>query len=505
MDWGFPFLLHPDEYGIRQSVRIASTGNLDPHLYNRPDHILIYLNAFVFKVFSYIKYHNSSQRGNVQYFYNKDHLTFTYLARLVTTLFGSLLILSMFFLGKEMGGVKVGLLASFFTAFFPSFIEQSHFSTPDIPLTFFISMTALYTTKFMKKRKTKFLFLGCVFCGLATMEKYPGLIATSMIACAVIFTYWNNKIKILKWGTSSLLVYFSSMFVFAPFLFLNYKKAYQAIVMESRSHHLGLSRLGWGDKLLFYLDIIHKNMGSILFLFLIFGVLFIFIRVKRYFHTKNYYLSLFVFGAAYWVLMSKVGLYWERFAVPMYIVTITIASVGINTLQGYLKRKDKIFKYILFVIFIMIILSMFLRGLNKSLTYLKPNTQNASKKWIDENLPKEAKIVADGYTPLNPGHPSSAAQKTLKRYKKENVDFIIVSSFMYERYLKEKNKYPHKANFYKNLFQNGKLIKRFSPDEIKLGKNDLLAIYQGIKFLIDNLQHKNRCVLGPEIRIYELK
>lgn len=505
LDWGLPLLLHPDErHGINQSVRIASTGDLDPKVYNRPDHVIIYLNAFVYKVFSYVKYNNSAMRGNVQYLYNNNPSPYVYLARLTTAVFGSLMILSMFLLGKEVGGTKVGLFSSCFTAFFPSLILHSHYVTPDIPLAFFISMAAFYTCKYMKKRKAQFLFLGCIFCGLATAEKYPGLISTLVIVFAVVFTYWHKKIKILKLGASSLLVYLSSVFIVAPFLFLNYKHTYKTIVYEARPYHFGVPKLGWGSKLLFYLDLIHHYMGTFLLIFFLFGVLLFFIGFKRYIRIKKHYLVISLFGLAYWVLMSKVGLHWERWAIPMYIVPLIIASVGINYLLVYLKTRSNIFRSVLFIIIGIIVSSIFFRGLYQSLDFIKPNTQNVSKKWITENLPKDAKILAEGYTPIEPGHPFWIGEKSIEMYKRDGIDYVVVSSYMYERFFAEEDRYSRQAKFHRDLFEKERLVKRFSTTDIELGRNDLLAIYRVIHFLIDYLRHKKLYLVGPEIRIYKL-
>lgn len=507
LNWGLPLMLHPDEeHIIDQSIRIASTGDLDPGVYHRPDHVTIYLNAIVYKVFSYVKYNNSDNRGNVQYLFKKNPSPYVYLSRLVTTIFGCLMILSMYVIGKEIGGTKVGLLSSCFTAFLPSFVQHSHYVTPEIPMIFFISMAALFTCKYMKRRKPQFLFLGCIFCGLATAEKYPGLIATLMIACAVVFTYWHKKKKILTLGTTSLLVYFSSMFMAAPFLFINYKETINTIITETNPYHFGVPLLGWGQKLLFYLDLIHQNMGTFLWIFFLFGILLFFIKFKSYMQINKHYLAIFLFGLAYWVLISKVGLHWERWAIPMYLVPLVIASVGIRNLSVYLKARSKILGNILFIIIGIIVFSIFFRGLYQSFNFLKQDTQTVSKKWITENLPEDASIVAEGYTPIIPGLPLWIEEKSIEIFKREGVDYIIVSSFMYERFFAEEDRYPNRVKFYRELFDKEKLVKRFSatdPD-IELGRNDLLAIYRGIRLFVNKLRYNKPYFVGPEIRIYEL-
>ncbi len=221
---------------------------------------------------------------------------------------------------------------------------------------------------------------------------------------------------------------------------------------------------------------------------------------------NKFYLVISLFGLAYWVLISRVGLHWERWAIPMYLVPLIIASFGINNLFVYLKARRKILANILFIIVGIIVLSIFFRGLSQSFNFLNQNTQSVSKKWITENLPENAKIVAEGYTPIIPGLPLWIEEKSIEIFKREGVDYIIVSSFMYERFFAEEDRYPNRVKFYRELFDNEKLVKRFSataPD-FEIGRNDLLAIYRGIRLFINKLRYNKPYFVGPEIKIYEL-
>lgn len=175
--------------------------------------------------------------------------------------------------------------------------------------------------------------------------------------------------------------------------------------------------------------------------------------------------------------------------------------MGIHYLSRHLKTGVI---YIFYVLLCIIFLSFIFRGLYQSLDPLEPNTQNISRVWINENLPKDAKLVGDGYSPILPGRPYSVAEKSIKQYKEDGVDYVVVSSSMYERYLKEKNKYPKETKFYQDLFEKEKLIKYFSPTYLKIGRNDLLAIYKIINYILDIVKNKKVFLNGPHIKIYKL-
>ncbi len=502
--FGLPMRLHPDEVVIvENAVAVAASGNLDPRMYNWPTHVSIYLHALFYKSYSAVRcflFHDCEGTGT-QFLNNPS--PYVFLSRMITACVGTLMILSMFFLGKEVGGGKVGLYSAALTAFFPSFIRHSHFVTPDIPLAFYISMVALFICKYMKRRKLVFLFLGCFFCALATAEKYFGILSTIIIFFGIVFSHRRKKEDILKLLPLSGVAFLFSLFFVAPFLFLKYELVIKAIFEEITMYQLGAMGLGWGGNLLYYIGTLLDNMGILLGLFFLLGLVLFVIKFKASIRVKHY-LTISIFGFIYWVILSKFDLHWERWAVPMYIVPIIIASVGIAQLSTFLKKK-KIRWSIIFTIFLTIMLSsLFLRGMMQSLNFSWKDTRVVSKHWITLNLPANSKMAADAYSPLKPNCCGSVAVKNLEEFKKEGIEYVIVSSSIYKRIFDEKDRYPNEVIFYKRLFESEYLVKEFSPAIFELGKNDISAVYKGIKKLMDYMQHKEVYLRGPVIKIYRI-
>lgn len=46
---------------------------------------------------------------------------------------------------------------------------------------------------------------------------------------------------------------------------------------------------------------------------------------------------------------------------------------------------------------------------------------------------------------------------------------MMASSEVYGRYLAEPKRYPNEVNFYENLFERGKLLKKFDPSDTQSG------------------------------------
>lgn len=504
LGFGLPLRLHTDEVAIvEKAAAVAASGDLDPRIYNRPSHVSIYLNAFFYKSFSAVRCLLFHDCEGIRTQFSKNPTPYVYLSRIITACLGSLMILSMFLLGKEVGGRKVGLLSSAFTAFFPSFIRHSHYVTPDIPLTFFISMVALFTCKYMKSRKLVFLILGCLFSGLATAEKYPGILSMTMIFLGVVFSHRRKKEDILKLLPLSVVAFLSSLFIAAPFIFLNYKGVLKALAEEKASYHLGASGLGWGGNLLYYIGTLLDNTGILLGLFFLLGLVLFIIKFKTYTRVKHY-LTVSLFGFVYWALISKLAIHWERWAVPMYIVPIIIASVGVEWISTFLKKKKIGLSFVLTIFLAIMLSSLFFRGIMQSLSFNWKDTRVVSKHWISLNLPAYAKIVADAYSPLKPGCCGSVAVKSLEQYKKEGIEYVLVSSFIYQRILAEKERYQDEVIFYTRVFESEYLVKEFLPANMELGNNDIITVYRGIKELIRYIQHREVYLRGPVIKIYRI-
>ncbi len=157
----------------------------------------------------------------------KDYGNFNYLAlRSVTALFGSLFVILIYFLVKEMGfSQRVAFLASALILFDNAFLVQSRFILLDIILVFFIFLS-LYLFILSKKYQTfskkwyLFNFLTGLATGSAFSTKWPGLGVLIIIwASNVVFDSFFSKSKKEKLIKLCFLFILPFLFYFLIFLF----------------------------------------------------------------------------------------------------------------------------------------------------------------------------------------------------------------------------------------------------------------------------------------------
>jgi dolichyl-phosphate-mannose--protein O-mannosyl transferase len=137
--FGFPFLLHPDEPTISYNAfQIITTNSFEPNTYNRPDHIMIYINAIAYQISSYLWFHKSASftyESNIQFFY--------VVGRLITAILGTITIYFAYLIGQEYNK-RAGMITALLFAIFPLFVKNSHFITPDIPLVLFVMVVMFF-------------------------------------------------------------------------------------------------------------------------------------------------------------------------------------------------------------------------------------------------------------------------------------------------------------------------------------------------------------------------
>lgn len=207
-----------------------------------------------------------------------------------------------------------------------------------------------------------------------------------------------------------------------------------------------------------------------------------------------------MFFLIYIFSISLLKLHWSRWIIPLLPFFSIISVFALCKILS--RKKDRVFKMLIVAI-------VFITPLTKSLIYNHAivnnrDTRLIAKQWIGHHL-KEKKIAYDGYTPKKSDGPHTIAKKPLSSYKKENYQYLVVSSAMYKRYLAEPERYKRMAEFYTTLFQNYSLTITFPSNPISQNyQNDI--VYNWV-FWYQFLFNPSKFLffpLGPEIRVYKL-
>lgn len=492
-DWGFPLLLHPDERIIADvPVDMARRSSLDPSMYARPDHIEIYANAVLYHAASMIKY------GKPLTDTFEANKTFYYLlSRILVALLGTACIAVAYLIGKEYGE-GTGIIASLIFAVFPSYVGHSHYITADIPLTLFTLFSILFAIRYLKNPANGNLTLLSLSSAFAVSVKYPGVLTVLLTVTVILCTHYANKRKAFLELSKACLFFLFFAFIVSPYLFISYQKAIQPFLSEARPDHYGADGLGWAGNMFYYVKSYLSFSGIVMLFFFLAGVFYV-IR-----NEKIYAIPLF-FGFLYWILLSKVPLHWERWALPMYTAPLLITAYGIDVIKRESLSAFK--KYIgpagklafLFIFFKLLVVSTVITAM-----FTLRDTRDVSYQFIKEAGINKENALYEGYTPLCPGGPRALV---IDGDIIANKTFVILSSSTYNKFFKEKERYTRQTQFYNQLFSLP-MVNEFTPvsdddfTDLSFWANKSLT--KGIAFLLAYVRDRNELLSGPTIKIYRI-
>lgn len=501
INWGLPVLLHPDEGTVVETaIRMAEHHSFEPDVFNRPDHLEIQLDMIVFELVTHLYYHSSFLEMAQ---HHKD--VFYLLARLMTSLYGVGMIVVSYLIGLKINK-PIGLIAAFLFAFFPGFIEFSHYATPDIPTGFFMLLCIYFCINYLQSPSNKNLALTCLTIAFFTVIKYPGLILCTFIAIIVMMQGIRDKnlIRIVKHGIMSLIMVPGFIFIISPVLFTNIHAVIAAFKTESNPERPGADGLGYFGNLNYYFQTYFHYCGIILALFFLIGV-YVFLRKK----ISITFLPVF-FSFIYFLLLSYIGLHWERWAVPMYVSPLLISAIGIYYSYSFLKtaqfKRIQLYRIVFYAAAVIVIINFSVTSVAKLSNFLVPDTRVLSQEFCKTNNINWGDTIFNGYTGLYPTSPLELPpfkEVNGKYYpEKKNIKYIALSSYMYERYISEPERFPAKADLYNGLMNQNKLIKKYEPAVPKYSAIDLLNIAYSVEYLrqIQKIHYS-----GPELTIYKVQ
>lgn len=497
LKFSFPLLTHHDErFIIDPLIEMSRNHTLDSGFYARPNQFL-YTTLFGYlNLLSKILFHK-----NFGWAYTEDPLFFYFHARLLVAVLGATVPVLAWKIGKLFKAVDFSLPAAFLTCFFPPFIAHSHYITGDILNTALSLAIILFCLLFLQKRKWIWLILACITVGLNTVEKYPGILSYGIVLVTIgisIFSHENEKNQ-KKWGQFlggiliTLAIVALSMFIFAPHLFLKLDLVRRAISIEAKPTHLGADNLSWIGNMLFYLDVFIKAAGWIVALFAAAGLFFSII-------SKQLAMLLLFFGAGYWVTLSKLGLHWERWSLPMMITPLMLAALGIAKLWAAIKQRQ--ISRVIALVFLGILLSIYaLNGLTSSIVLTWQDTRVVALEFAGKNGISPENSVYESYTPFLPRNLRTIFEFDLD--DPGDFQYVILSSSMYGRFQAEPDRYASETAFYAEVRAKASLIAEFKADP-KPGSS--LEQLKALGDYLVNLfrQTKTTYTTGPTIQIYQL-
>lgn len=439
--WGFPYPLHPDEPTIvNNAIDLISRHSYEVNVFNRPDHFEIKSCAVIFQIVSWLKYHMSADQA-----FGGRIIVFHLLARGFTAVWGVLMI-PMCFLILERIKKGTGLIGALLVAFWPMFVQHSAYATPDIVLTFQVMLVTYLSMRYMEEPSRKKLTYLCIATAVGITIKYTSAICCIWIAFVVCFNCVKKKryLNILSDGVYCICIVLAACFLAAPNLFTNMGMTVSTIVGEARTEHLGADGLGFWGNLFYYLRTFMKYSGWESLLLLGAGVICCLRERKR---------SIFMgVGLLFWICTSLLSLHWERWGMPIYAFFIMGIALGIGFIFDKVRSlHGKALKTAAIILCASVVCNFTISGILMAQSALTVEARVDAVDFCKENGITAENTLYDGYSPFYLDGPATlpvSLDEAGTVVVPEEIDFLIMSSKMYERYYAEPDRYAGQVAAY---------------------------------------------------------
>jgi 4-amino-4-deoxy-L-arabinose transferase-like glycosyltransferase len=508
--FGLPFTYHPDEHQYVDSALGFFKGDLNPHRFNNPalykymlflEYGLLYLVGRCAGLFRSV--------AEFEALWHTDPTIFYLLGRLTGAVFGTATIPLTYLIGKYTYGRRSGLLASCFLAFTFLHARDSHYAVNDVPMTFLAMASILCSVLMHQRGSTRYYLLAGLFIGLATATKYVAALATIPFLLAHFLSHPSGLRDIpAKLISSKLIKGFTALgaayLIASPYSLLDSQAFMEDIRLLSLRGAMGFKGLqladvsGW----VFYLRTLNWGMGYGLLLISIIGLLFAVCR-----HTKED-LLLISFPLALYLFLGRQVMFFARFIIPALPILVLLAARVLLLAISRMPLLGQAKNYVLVIAVVAALLQPTCSIIRHNYLLTRKDTRTIAKDWIEENIPSGAKIIVEQYTPeLSGGMYDLTVVGTMglpshrvEYYRKEQFEYVIISSFCYDRTLLDKGKDEARRSFYQSLDAEADLIKVFKPYSGQTKPPFIFAQIYGPATALWRFERP-----GPVIKIYRLR
>ena len=469
--WGSEFGLpaytryHPDEHAlVDRAARIVWTGDWNLGRFNYPP-AYAYVQALGYAV--YFLYGVTQDLW--QYVPEFVVPNYYQVGRLLTALFGTLTVLVVYLIGRQVSGRRAGLLAATLLGGNYLHIIHSHYATFDVMVGFWAALTLLFSELIRSRQETKWYLWAGLCAGFAGATKYNGAVAVVLpISAHMLSTAWG------EWGWFSgrlFLALGSFLFGFFggnPFALGNlpdFLGGLATVLQHYGTQHPGFEgKANWR----WYPSVFLTSADALWMIGGTLGLLILLLKEWR----KG--LLLVVFPVIYYLLVSRFIVRFERNMVPLLPFLAIGGGWLIDKGAGFLARKFKhseaLSTFLAALGVALLICLPLVAGVSLDRTLSKTDHRELAGHWVEENIAEGSRIAIEHYSiPFDYEQYQvediiRASDHQLDWYLQEGFEFLIVSDGVWEILRREPEIYAEKLGTLANITGGSTLLKEFVPE-----------------------------------------
>jgi YYY domain-containing protein len=458
VNWDDGHFFHPDERRIAEAVNQLSLSRLqlNPHFFAYGS-FPFYVTRVVVSALGVVSPSLDSYDGIIA------------VGRVLSALWGAATVLVLILLARRLYGEREGLLAGGLLAIAVLHLQNSHFTTNDIPLTFLVTAALALLVKAVEDGRTRDLLAAAALVGLATATKVSALPLLLPVALVVVWRARDQRRlgPFFGLGGAAAAVAAVAFFVGEPYAVLDAHDFLHDIIEQSTMvRHAGIvpytnQYLGTPDVIYELREIVLWGMGPALGLAAIIGAI---VAVRRAWRSH---------GRCEWLLLSwfvpffaitvSFQVKFPRYLLPTYPLFALWAAVWLTDLA----RRSRLGRWArAAVVGVTAAYALAFMAI-----YTRPHTEVAASKWFYEHVQPGSKVLSqdwdegfplplparppEAYRIVNFGYyePDSPAKmaKLAKELASSDV-LVLQTKRIYGAVTQAASKFPFTARYFRFLF-----------------------------------------------------
>jgi 4-amino-4-deoxy-L-arabinose transferase-like glycosyltransferase len=468
--WGSNFGLpaysryHPDEHAlVERAAAILWTGDWNLHRFNYPP-LYAYIQAVAYAVY-YLYGVTQALWRYVPTFVVPNYYQ---IGRLLTATFGSLSVVVVYLIGRQIRSRRLGLLASALLGANFLHIVHSHYATFDISLGFWVSLTLLFSLLVADRESAKWYLMAGLCAGFAGSTKYNGAVVIVIPLLAhVLVTPWG------EWGwlngrlTLVLGAFLLGLFAGNPFALSNLPQFLNDL--STVLHHYGTEHPGFEGESnwRWYATVFLTSADALWITSGIAGLCLLFWRDWK----KG--LLIVTFPVLYYAMVSGFTVRFERNMVPLLPFLAIGGAWLIDSLAQWMTKRFRfqaVHYHVLAALGTIFVLAVPLAAsiaFDNALSQI--DHRELAGQWVETNITEGSKIAIEHYAiPFDYDQYEvedvlRISDHDLDWYQAKNFDILIISDGVWEILRRHPEDYAEKLAVVDELLDSGTLLAEFMP------------------------------------------
>jgi hypothetical protein len=523
VSFGLPYVFHYDEH-----FYVNNALNLGAGVIGQPPYVPIGLSTLLFGeyaayfVFGKLLGLFSSPQGFEAVI--RADPTFVYLlGRLTSALFGAATVVTLYFLGKRAAGSSTGLAAAGVLAVSFLHVRDSHYSVPDIAMSFFVVLVVALVARGVHGENRRCVHAAALCGGVAVAMKWTALPVATVVWWAAALAGGTSSNRVASRVVNRTVV--ESVFLFILGFILS---SPQILANPAPYWNRALGQLGAGqgggfeiwqvDTLpgwLFYGKTLLHGVGAVVLVCGIVGIVRRLVLVVR--TGDRWSVLLLLFPLTYYLLMGLTRHYFARYVLPLVpFVALFAGEVVARIGAWFASRRVGQARVAMGAVVLIAVAQPAVQSIRHDTLVTREDTRVLAKEWIEAHLEAGSKIATDW--PIH-GPPLATDQvlvpgwtrtydvttmggcglsdHTIDWYCEQGFDYLVTTSYIYRIPLVVEAREVERQVFYASMERELDLVQAFYPNERGA---EPAFVFDEIYGPIIGLWERTRP--GPVIKIY---